>query len=121
MLVSPPEERWPLLNEFLGYQPDEPGAQTGDNEYVSLPISAHLRGLQACCLQGRSYEAGVAEYLQRTLIMMRRKQLPDQLCEQVIETFCNPATQGELRARAAPPACPDGKDEEIAQGRHPHR
>ncbi|MNF55555.1 hypothetical protein D3C84_370200 [compost metagenome] len=101
MLVSPPEERWPLLNEFLGYQPDEPGAQTGDNEYVSLSISAHLRGLQACCLQGRSYEAGVAEHLQRTLIMMRRKQLPDQLCEQVIEAFCNPATQGELRARAA--------------------
>ena len=36
MLVSNLEERWPLLTEFLGFQPDELAAQLSDNEFVSL-------------------------------------------------------------------------------------
>lgn len=101
LMVSNREERWPLLTEFLGFQADELSAQLSDNEYVSLPVSAHLRGLQACFMQGRTYEAGVAEYLQKALVMMRRKQLPERLCEQAVEAFGNPLTLAELRARAA--------------------
>ena len=52
-------------------------------------------------MQGRSYEAGVAEYLQRALVMMRRKQLPERLCEQAVEAFGNPATLADQRALAA--------------------
>jgi hypothetical protein len=100
MLVSNLEERWPLLTEFLGFQPDELTAQLSDNEFVSLPICAHLRGLQACFAQGRSYEAGVAEYLQRALVMMRRKRLPERLCEQAVKVFGNPATQADRRTLA---------------------
>ncbi|MNQ71321.1 hypothetical protein D3C85_859840 [compost metagenome] len=76
-------------------------AQLSDNEYVSLSVSAHLRGLHACFVEGRSYEAGVAEYLQRALVMMRRKQLPERLCEQAEEVFGNPATLAQLRTRTA--------------------
>ncbi|BCX68366.1 hypothetical protein [Pseudomonas izuensis] len=101
MLVSNLKERWPLLTEFLGFQADELAAQLSDNEYVSLPVAAHLRGLQACFVQDRSYEAGVAEYLQRALVMMRRKQLPERLCELAEEVFGNPATLADLRVRAA--------------------
>ncbi|MDB5997544.1 MAG: hypothetical protein JWP42_4680 [Pseudomonas sp.] len=101
MLVSNLEERWPLLTEFLGFQPDELSAQLRDNEFVSLSISAHVRGLQACFVGGRSYEEGVAEYLQRSLVLMRRKQLPERLCEQAVEAFGNPARQSEQRALAA--------------------
>ncbi|WP_433740972.1 hypothetical protein [Pseudomonas putida] len=101
MLVGNLEERWPLLTEFLGFQSDELAAQLSDNEYVSLPVSAHLRGLQSSFVQGRTYELGVAEYLQRALVMMRRKQLPERLCEQAVEAFGNPGTLAELRARAA--------------------
>ena len=101
MLVSNLEERWPLLTEFLGFQPDELAAQLSDNEYVSLSICAHLRGLQSCFVHGRSYETGVAEYLQRALVMMRRKQLPERLCEQAVEAFGNPATFAEQRVMAA--------------------
>jgi hypothetical protein len=100
MLVSNLEERWPLLTEFLGFQADELAAQLSDNEYISFPVSAHLRGLQACFLQGRSYEAGVVEYLQQTLVMMCRKQLPDRLCELAEEVFGDPAILADLRARA---------------------
>lgn len=101
MLVSSLEERWPLLTEFLGFQPDELAAQLSDNEYVTPAISAHIRGLQACYVQGRSYEAGVAQYLQRALVMMRRKRLPERLCEQAMEAFGNPAALTELRAQAS--------------------
>ncbi|WP_256660465.1 hypothetical protein [Pseudomonas sp. G(2018)] len=101
MLVSNLEERWPLLTEFLGFQSDELAAMLSDNEYVSLAVSTHLRGLQTCFVHGGSYEAGVAEYLQRTLVMMRRKQLPERLCELAEGVFGNPATLADLRTRAA--------------------
>ena len=101
LLVSNLEERWPLLTEFLGFQPDELSAQISDNEFVSPSITAHVRGLHACFVQNRNYESGVAQYLQRALVMMRRKHLPERLCEQAIEVFGNPATLVELRARAA--------------------
>lgn len=101
MLVSNLEERWPLLTELLGFQPDELGAQLSDNEFVSLSVSAHVRGLQASFMQGLSYEAGVAAYLQRALVMMRRKRLPERLCEQAVEIFGNPASRSEQRMLAA--------------------
>jgi hypothetical protein len=100
MLVSNLEERWPLLTDFLGFQPDELSAQLSDNDYVSLSISAHLRGLQACFVQGRTYETGIGEYLQRALVMMRRKQLPERFCEQAMETFGNPMTMADQRILA---------------------
>jgi hypothetical protein len=100
MLVSNREERWPLLTEFLGFQPDELSAQLSENELVSPTISAHVRGLQACYVHGGSYESGVAEYLQRALVMMRRKHLPERLCEQAVEVFGNPARLADQRALA---------------------
>lgn len=101
MLVSNREERWPLLTEFLGFQPDELTAQLSENEFVSPTLSAHVRGLQACFVHGGSYDSGVAEYLQRALVMMRRKRLPERLCEQVVEVFGNPARLSDQRALAA--------------------
>jgi hypothetical protein len=101
ILVSNLEERWPLLTEFLGFRMDGLHTQVSDNEYVSLPIAAHARGLQACFVQGQTYEAGVAQYLQRALVMMRRKQLPERLCEQAMEAFGTPAMLAEQRVSAA--------------------
>ncbi|VVP38497.1 hypothetical protein PS862_04751 [Pseudomonas fluorescens] len=101
LLLSKLEERWPLLTEFLGFKPDELSAQLRDNDYVSLSICAHLQGLQACFVRGRSYESGVADYLQWALVMLRRKQLPQRLGAQAVEAFGNPATSVEQRARAA--------------------
>lgn len=101
MLVSDLEDRWPILSEFLGFQADEPGARLSDNDYVSLPVSAYVQGLQACFMHGRPYEAGVAQYLQRALVMMRRKHLPERLCEQAMAAFSDPAMLAEQRARSA--------------------
>jgi hypothetical protein len=101
ILVSNLEERWPLLTEFLGCQADELDAQLRDSPYVSLTISAHLHGLQAHSVKRRSYADGVAEYLQRALVMMRRKRLPERLCEQAMAAFGNPVLLAEQRGRSA--------------------
>jgi hypothetical protein len=101
MLVSNLEERWPLLTDFLRFQPDELSVHLSDNEYVSLTICAHLRGLQSGFVEGRSYETGVAEYVQRTLVLMRRKQMPERFCEQVMERLGNPAATADQRALAS--------------------
>lgn len=101
MLVGNLDERWPLLTEFLGFQSDELSALLSDNPYVSPAIAAHVRGLQACFVHGRSYDSGVAEHLQRALIMMRRKHLPERLCEQVADSFSHPARMAERRMIAA--------------------
>lgn len=101
VLVSHLEERWPLLTEFLGFQADELAVHLGENKYVSVAVSAHLRGLQACFVQGSTYEAGVAHYLQRALVMMRRNQLPERLCERADETYGNPYKLVGQRAQIA--------------------
>jgi hypothetical protein len=98
MVVGNLEERWPLLTEFLGFQADELSAQLSDSEYVSLPVLAHVQGLQASFVQGSTYEAGVSAYLQRALVMIRRKLLPERLCEQAVQVFGHPTTIRELRA-----------------------
>lgn len=99
ILVSSLEERWPLLTDFLGCHADELSAQLRDSPYVSLTICAHLRGLQANFVERRSYAAGIAEYLQRALVKMRRKRLPERLYEQALAAFGNPALLAEQRGR----------------------
>lgn len=101
MLVGKLEERWPLFTEFLGVQCDEMAAHLSDSDYVSPTIAAHVHGLQACYLAGESYESGVAEYLQRAMVMMRRKLVPERICEMALSTFGNPATLAERRLQAA--------------------
>jgi len=101
VLVSQLEERWPLLTEFLGYQPDELAAQLGENQYVSVAVSAHLRGLQSCFVQGSTYLAGVTHYLQRALVMMRRNQLSERLCERADSAYGNPCKLAGQRALIA--------------------
>ena len=100
MMVGRPEERWPLLTEFLGVQSDELAAHLSDNDYVSPAIAAHVRGLQACFVSGQRYEKGVAEYVQRALVMMRRKLVPERICEQALMFFGNLATLAEQRMLA---------------------
>jgi hypothetical protein len=101
VLVSHLEERWPLLTEFLGFKADELAAHLGENQQVSVAVSAYLRGLHACYIQGGTYETGVAHYLQRALVLMRRNQLPECLYERAEEVYGNPANLAGQRARAA--------------------
>lgn len=87
MVVGNLEERWPLLSDFLGFQPGELMQQPSENEYAAPLIMAYLEGLQAVSLEGRPYEAGVRDFLQRNLEWMQQKQLPEPVREQWLATF----------------------------------
>lgn len=101
LLVSNLEERWPLLTDFLRIQPDELALQLSDNDFTSPLISAHLRGLQACFIHDRTYEIGVVEFLQQTLVKLRRRKLSERVCEQAIELFGNPLDLPDHRTLAS--------------------
>ncbi|WHS63101.1 hypothetical protein [Pseudomonas sp. G2-4] len=92
---------WPLFNEFLRVQTENLVVSAPENEYVSPLLSAHLHGLQACYLQGRSYEDGYGDYVQRAVMIMHRKQLPEHACQQARELFGTPSAIPERRAQAA--------------------
>ncbi|WP_434557293.1 hypothetical protein [Pseudomonas sp. Z4-20] len=95
------ENNWPLFSEFLGVRSEGLIVPTLEHEYLSPYLSAHLYGLQACYLQGRSYETGYSDYVQRTIMIMHRKRLPMHVCQQVQELFGTPAASPERRAQAA--------------------
>ncbi|MFJ2318697.1 hypothetical protein [Pseudomonas sp. NPDC087817] len=100
MIVGRLEERWPLLSDFLGFQADELTLSQGDDEFAEPMVAAHLRGLQACFIEGRTYEAGISDYLQSCLLKMRRKQVPETVCEQLLASFGNLQDPDLLRQQA---------------------
>lgn len=95
------EDRWPLLSEFLGFQFDQLTSQVSETEYVSPLLSAHTQGLRAQFVDGRSYEEGVCQYLQSAALMMRKKNLPEKLIEQMLSAYGNPQRIEERRALAS--------------------
>ncbi|TMU83072.1 hypothetical protein FGA82_00175 [Pseudomonas fluorescens] len=100
MIVGKLEERWPLLSDFLGFQADDLTLYQGDDEHVEPLVAAHLRGMQAQFIEGRTYVAGVSEYLKDSLIAMRQKQVPEPVCEQLLASFGNLQEPEQLRMQA---------------------
>lgn len=92
---------WPLFSEFLRVQTEQFISPAPENGNLSPLLLAHLHGLQACYLQGRSYETGYGDYVQRAIMIMHRKQLPKHACEQARLLFGSPALVPERRAQAA--------------------
>ncbi|CAI8792982.1 CDP-Glycerol:Poly(Glycerophosphate) glycerophosphotransferase [Pseudomonas sp. IT-347P] len=100
MIVGKLEERWPLLSDFLGFQADDLTLYQGDDEHVEPMVAAHLRGLQAKFIEGRTYEAGVGDYLASSLLTMRQKQVPESVCEQLLASFGDLQETDHLRTQA---------------------
>ncbi|UQS16398.1 hypothetical protein [Pseudomonas sp. HS6] len=100
MVVGKMEERWPLLSDFLGFQADDPLLETVSGESSDPVIAAYLSGLQASYIDGRSYETGVSEYIQRCLASMRLKNMPEQICERFLEAFGNLSEHRSLASTA---------------------
>ena len=94
------QERWLLLNEFLGLQAEEADVALRENDYASALLSAHCRGLQASYLEGQPYERGFAQYVQRGLLLMRKRGLPEPVCQQASAFYDNPPALAERRIEA---------------------
>ncbi|VEF11219.1 Uncharacterised protein [Pseudomonas fluorescens] len=87
MVVGNLEERWPLLSDFLGFQPGDLVQQYSESEYADPLVGAYLEGLHASFIEGRTYEAGVRDFLQRNLELMQHRQVPESVREQWLATF----------------------------------
>ncbi|PKA73260.1 hypothetical protein ATI02_6383 [Pseudomonas baetica] len=101
MVVGNLVEHWPLLSDFLGFQASELICQQSASHSADPLVIAHLEGMQANFIEGRTYEAGVGDYLQRNLVLMQDKQIPAPICEQWLATFDNPADLEQRRNQAA--------------------
>ncbi|MFJ4193324.1 hypothetical protein [Pseudomonas sp. NPDC089534] len=100
ILVAKLDERWPLLSEFLGFQSDEWTQALFEDEWQDPLVDAYLCGLEAEFVEGLGYGAGVQAYVQRSLAAMRRRQVPEPVCEYLVATFGKPQGFEEQRKQA---------------------
>ncbi|TKJ75151.1 hypothetical protein PspCFBP13508_03640 [Pseudomonas sp. CFBP13508] len=100
MMVGKIEDRWLLLGEFLGYEPDDLALYQGEAIFADPLISAHVRGLYARFIEGRAYEAGIDDYVRHTLADMRRKQVAEPVCEHLLSSYDNAGGPEQLRTLA---------------------
>ncbi|EPM63355.1 hypothetical protein A262_03638 [Pseudomonas syringae pv. actinidiae ICMP 19073] len=98
------DEHWNLLTEFLDFRFDDLAFSFSESDCANPVLMAHMRGLTAEYLQGRSYADGIAEYLELATSLMRRKQMPPRLIEQALSAYAGRAridTRRELAASFA--------------------
>ncbi|MBC3205324.1 hypothetical protein HU755_00885 [Pseudomonas sp. SWRI111] len=98
MIVGGPEERWPLLGDFLEFDADDLTLYPCDEPFADPLVSAHLRGLHAQFIEGRTYQAGVSDYLEARLVRMRKESVPEPVCEQLLACLGNVQPSEHLHA-----------------------
>lgn len=95
------EERWPLLTEFLGFRFEDLAFHFSESDCANPLLMAHMRGLQAHHVRNLSYQAGIAEYLQLAIAVMRKKNMAPRLIEQAIASYDSTEKIVNRRALAA--------------------
>jgi hypothetical protein len=83
-------EHWALLTDFLGFRFDDLAFNFSESDCANPLLMAHLRGLKAEFMEGRSYDDGIAEYLQLAAALMRRKRMPGRLITQALAAYDSP-------------------------------
>ncbi|WP_445181399.1 hypothetical protein [Pseudomonas sp. McL0111] len=100
MVVGKLEDRWPLLSEFLGFQAVQWALHQSEGEHADPLVEAHFRGLEAEYIEGRSYNEGFTEHVHKDLEIMRRTQVPEPVCEQLISGLGHLSDLDDLRQQA---------------------
>ncbi|WP_397448039.1 hypothetical protein [Pseudomonas sp. NA-150] len=95
------DDHWTLLTEFLGFEFSDLSFNFSESDCANPLLMAHMRGLQAQFVRGRSYEEGIAEYLELAQALMRNKQMPERLVDQAMAAYDNPLKIEERRALAS--------------------
>lgn len=81
------DDHWPLLTEFLGFQFDDLAFSFSESDCANPMLMAHMRGLQAHYVRGRSYQEGITEYLELAKGLMRKKKMPERLIERAMAAY----------------------------------
>ncbi|SDW61205.1 hypothetical protein SAMN05444064_10583 [Pseudomonas syringae] len=85
------DEHWNLLTEFLDFRFDDLAFSFSESDCANPLLMAHMRGLSAQYLHGRSYADGIAEYLELAASLMRRKQMPPRLIDKALSAYVGQA------------------------------
>ena len=74
-------DHWDLIVDFLGFQFDELAFSFSESDCANPGLMAHLRALRAEFVQGRTYDEGLAEYLELAEELMHKKEMPQNLVD----------------------------------------
>jgi amino acid adenylation domain-containing protein len=90
---------WDFLTSYLGFVFDDLAFSFTESDCGNPGLMAHLRGLKAERRYGRSYEVGLAEYVDFAVGLMRKKDFPEHLIEFIRRRYAD--ADGVRRMREA--------------------
>jgi hypothetical protein len=94
-------DHFELLTGFLGFQFDDLAFSFTESDCGNPALMAHLRALKCERVYGRSYDEGLAEYVEFALGLMRKKDFPANLVELVRARYEDPGAAARMRQVAA--------------------
>lgn len=95
------EDHWELITEFLDFRFEEPAFSFTESDCANPMLMAHFRGLKAQYVQGRSYNQGIAEYLELAQALMRKKEMPQRLIDLAMAAYADAEGMQARRTLAA--------------------
>ena len=93
-------DHWPLLTEYMGFKFDELMFSFSESDCGNPTLMAHIRGLRAETLLGRSYAEGIREYVEFAIGLMRQKNFPPCLISEMAARYRDDSAIDLQRARA---------------------
>jgi hypothetical protein len=93
------EDHWELLTDFLGFEFDEIAFSFSESDCGNPGLMAHLQGLRHEHLLGSTYAAGIAEYADYALALMRRKEFPETLIASMARRYATADAVRRMRRR----------------------
>jgi hypothetical protein len=93
-------DHFELLTGFLGFRFDDLAFSFTESDCANPALMAHLRGLKAEHLFQRSYDEGMAEYVEFALGLMRNKDIPGELVEMMRARYDSPDALKRMRRAA---------------------
>jgi hypothetical protein len=88
---------WRLLTDFLEFVFDEIAFNFTESDCANPALMAHLRGLRTERAYKRSYDEGIAQYVDFALKLMERKHFPEHLIDQMRDRYRTEAGVESMR------------------------
>jgi hypothetical protein len=89
-----------MLTGFLGFKFDDLAFSFTESDCGNPALMAHLRALKCERVFRRSYAEGLAEYVEFALGLMRKKDFPSELIEQMRARYAGPDAPARMRRAA---------------------
>ena len=94
------QNHWDLLIRFLNFSFDELAFSFTESDCGNPALMAHIRGLKCERRYGREYAEGVQEYASFAVELMRQKEFPQVLIDEMISRYDEPEAVSRRRALA---------------------